>query len=206
MSIDLEKELKFMATEYGLTEKQVLNWWRSSVRQMWANSPFKRHMEETHQFEVVNDNPRSMKRYPVVKRMKCNKCNDIFSPSAMELDHIIGENKAESLSDAESFMRAILFTPKDNLQWLCADGKKTVNKKRVTSSIGCHSSKTQLESNPSLSEHEAWVIREVKRIVKYENLLDKCIELGVESSNVPKTKKAREALVYKLLLEGGISE
>ena len=38
--IDLESELKFMAQEYGLSEKQVLNWWRTAVRQIWANSPF----------------------------------------------------------------------------------------------------------------------------------------------------------------------
>ena len=85
----------------------------------------------------------------------------------MNLDHIRGDNKAESLADAEMFFRAILFTPKNNLQWLCDDLQKTVNKKKVTTTIGCHSIKSQIESDPTLSENEAWVIREFGRIKKY---------------------------------------
>ena len=62
MSIDLEQELKFMAQEYGLSEKQVANWWRSAIRQVWSSSPFKRKMEEEAKYKIVNDNPKSMKR------------------------------------------------------------------------------------------------------------------------------------------------
>lgn len=201
MSINLEKELKFMAEEYGLSEKQVLNWWRTAVRQMWANSPFKLEMIKNATYDFVNDNPKTMSRYPTVKRIDCEHCKGSFSPANVELDHIDGDNKMSDLSEAESFMKSILFTPKSNLQWLCADQKKTRNKKRVTASVGCHAIKTQIEANPSLTKHEAWCIRELKRIVKYENLLDKLIEFGVESTNVPKTKKAQEELMYKLLLE-----
>lgn len=197
--IDLEKELKFMAQEYGFSEKQVLNWWRTAVRQMWSNSPFKRKLEEEAKFLVVNDNPRSMKKYPEVARIKCVKCQQDFSPSDMNLDHIIGENSATDLSHAESFMKSILFTPRSNLQWMCDDLQKTRNKKKVTVSIGCHSIKSQIEKNPSLSENEAWVIRELGRIERYESFEEVLLAKGIKP--LPKTKKAQKELLQSILLK-----
>ena len=197
--IDLENELKFMAQEYGLSEKQVLNWWRTAVRQLWANSPFLDKLRKEATYKVVNTNPRNMKRFPEVDRIDCVKCKKAFSPSDMNLDHISGYNKAESLADAEKFMKSILFTPRSNSQWLCDDLHRTRNKKKVTVSIGCHSIKSQVESDPTLTEKEAWVIREFGRIKKYENVLDKLREYNVKS--IPKLKKDQESLLRELLLE-----
>ena len=197
--IDLENELKFMAQEYGLSEKQVLNWWRTSVRQMWANSPFLDKLRKEATYKVINENTRNMKRFPEVARIDCVKCKKAFSPSDMNLDHIEGDNKAESLADAEKFMKSILFTPRSNLQWLCDDLQRTRNKKKVTVSIGCHSIKSQVESDPTLTGKEAWVIREFGRIKKYENVLDKLMEYNVQS--IPKLKKDQESLLRELLLE-----
>lgn len=197
--IDLESELKFMAQEYGLSEKQVLNWWRTAVRQMWANSPFLDKLRKEATYKIVNTNPRNMKRFPEVDRISCVKCKKAFSPSDMNLDHIDGDNKAESLADAEKFMKSILFTPRSNLQWLCDDLQRTRNKKKVTVSIGCHSLKSQVESDPTLTEKEAWVIREFGRIKKYENVLDKLMEYNLQS--IPKLKKDQESLLRELLLE-----
>lgn len=197
--IDLEQELKFMAQEYGFSEKQVLNWWRTAVRQMWSNSPFKRKLEEEATYLAINDNPRSMKKYPEVSRIDCVKCKKAFSPSDMNLDHIIGENSATDLSAAESFMKSILFTPRSNLQWMCDDLQKTRNKKKVTVSIGCHSIKSQIEKNPSLSEHEAWVVRELGRIERYESFEEVLIEKGIKP--LPKTKKAQKELLESILLK-----
>lgn len=188
-----------MAQEYGLSEKQVLNWWRTAVRQMWANSPFLDKLRKEATYKVVNTNPRNMKRFPEVDRISCVKCKKAFSPSDMNLDHIDGDNKAESLADAEKFMKSILFTPRSNLQWLCDDLQRTRNKKKVTVSIGCHSIKSQVESDPTLTEKEALVVREFGRIKKYENVLDKLKELQVHS--IPKLKKDQESLLRELLLE-----
>ena len=197
--IDLESELKFMAQEYGLSEKQVLNWWRTAVRQIWANSPFLDKLRKEATYKVINENTRTMKRFPEVARIDCVKCKKAFSPSDMNLDHIEGDNKAESLADAEKFMKSILFTPRSNLQWLCDDLQRTRNKKKVTVSIGCHSLKSQIESDPTLTEKEAWVVREFGRIKKYENVLDKLRLYGVHS--IPKLKKDQESLLRELLLE-----
>lgn len=197
--IELEKELKFMAKEYGLSEKQVLNWWRSAVRQAWINSPFKRILEEEAIYLKINDNPKNMDRFPTVKRIDCVKCEKAFSPSVMDLDHVSGENKMSSLADAESFMKSILFTPRSNLQWLCGDLKRKRNKKDVTVSIGCHSVKSQMEKNPSLTEDEAWAERELNRIVKYDSVIGKLKEFDV--LDIPKLKKDQEEILYKLLIE-----
>ena len=142
-----------------------------------------------------------MKRYPLVDRIDCVKCGDVFSPSNIQLDHIEGSNSCKDLSEAESFMKAILFTPKDNLQWLCADTSRIRNKKKYTVSIGCHAIKSQIELNPSLTEHEAWCIRELGRIKKYESVIDTIHVLNIQSLDVPKTKKGQEEFLYKLLLE-----
>lgn len=197
--MNVEEELRFMANEYGFSEKQVLNWWRTAVRQMWANSIFKRKLEEEAKYLIVNENPKTMKRFPEVARIKCVKCETGYSPSDMNLDHIEGDNKAESLADAEKFMLSILFTPRSNLQWMCDDLQKTRNKKKVTVSIGCHSIKSQMEKNTKLSEKEAWVVREVARIKKFESIPDKLTELNVEV--IPKTKVAQEELLYNMLLK-----
>ena len=202
MSIDIEKQLKFMASEYDLSEKQVLNWWRTAVRQMWGNSPFKEKLVKEAKYKIVNENPRTMKRFPMVDRIQCVKCLGEFSPSNMNLDHIKGDNKAESLADAEDFLLSIMFTPRSNLQWMCDDLQKTVNKKKVTKSIGCHSIKSQMESDNNLSEDEAWVIREFGRIKRYENILDMLISFGVKS--IPKLKKDQETLLKSLLLQDRI--
>ena len=204
--IDLESELKFMAEEYNIPEKRVLNWWRTAVRQMWSNSPFMDKLRKEAVYKMVNTNPKSMKRFPLVDRINCVKCGKPFAPADMNLDHISGDNKSESLADAEKFMKSILFTPRSNLQWLCDDLQKTVNKKKVTKSIGCHSQKSQLEANPELTEHEAWVIRETGRIEKYENMIDKLLELGVELENIPKFKNKQKELISKLLREGFVNE
>ena len=198
--IDLEKELKFMAEEYGISEKRVLNWWRTAVRQMWMKSPFMDAMRKQATYKIVNTNPRSMKKYPIVPRMKCEKCCQEFSVSDMNLDHIEGNIVLESFADAENFMMKILFTPKSNLQWLCDDLQRMRNKKKYTTTIGCHSIKSQIESDPTLSEKEAWVVREFGRIKKHENIVDKLLSLGVES--IPKLKKDQESLLRQLLLEG----
>lgn len=202
--IDLEKELKFMADEYGLSEKQVLNWWRTAVRQMWGNSPFKDKMVKEAKYKIINTNTRTMKRFPEIDRIKCVKCLGEFSPSNMNLDHLRDDNKTESLADAEFFIRSILFTPRSNLQWLCDDLQKTVNKKKVTTTIGCHSLKTQVSANPELSEDEAWVIREFGRIKKYENIVDMLIQFGVES--IPKLKKDQESLLKDVLLKSRVNK
>lgn len=145
--LDLEKELRRMSEAYGIPEKEVVSWWRSAVRRMFSNSIFYRKYVDDQSTLIVNENPRSMKRHPMVKRVTCAICGEQVGIGNIEIDHIQGGHTNKSFSDAESFMKAIMFVTPDDIQVLCKDKHKTVNKKKVFVSFGCHSIKTMQESS-----------------------------------------------------------
>ena len=74
--LDLEKELKRMSEAYNIPEKEVVSWWRTAVRQMFSSSVFYRKYIEDSSKLIVNENPRSMKRFPMVKRFTCAICGE----------------------------------------------------------------------------------------------------------------------------------
>ena len=196
--LDLEKELKRMSEAYGIPEKEVVSWWRTAVRQMFSNSIFYRKYIEDSSTLIVNENPRSMKRYPMVKRFTCVICGKQVGSGDIEIDHIRGGHTNKSLSDAESFMKAIMFVTPDDIQVLCKDKHKTVNKKKVFVSFGCHSIKTMQESH-GCSFEEARVRKEHKLCVTQKRVLEDLKQRGVLVP--PKTKVAQNALLLELMLK-----
>lgn len=199
MALDLTQELKDMAKAYDLTEKEVLQWYRGAVRSMWGNSIFKRKLEADTVKMVKNTNARSMKRYPMVRRFTCESCGEDYGTSGVELDHKNGENKLTSYDHVENFTKAILFSKPNELQWLCGQQKKTVNKKKVVVASGCHILKGVAEKNPSLTEDQVWAKVEVARIKKYDDIGIALKGKGVV--DLPKFKKDQEALLLELLTE-----
>ena len=197
--IDLEAELKQMAEAYNIPEKQVATWWRSAVRQLWSSSPFKRQYEENTVKRITNTNPRTKKRYPIVKRFTCTDCGVDYGTGEMELDHISGENPMKDLSDTEQFFRSILLSKPEALQWMCGDKKKTVNKKKYVYAVGCHGLKTLMEMNPDMSKNEARAKKEFARLKKYDTVQKALKERGV--ALLPKFIKDQEALLLKLLMK-----
>ena len=195
--IDLEKELRRMSESYGIPEKEVVSWWRSAVRQMFSNSIFYRKYIGEQSTLVVNENPRSMKRYPMVKRFTCAICGEQFGSGGIELDHVEGGNTNKSFSDAESFLKAIMFVTPDDVQILCKNKHKVVNKRKTLVSFGCHSIKTMQESH-GCSFEEARVRKEHKLCVTQKRVLRDLKQRGVL---VPKTKVAQNALLLELMLK-----
>ena len=196
--LDLEKELKRMSEAYGIPEKEVVSWWRSAVRQMFSSSIFYRKYIEDQSTLVKNENTRSMKRYPMVKRFTCAICGEQFGSGGIEVDHMEGGNTNKSLADADSFMKAIMFVTPDDVQVLCKDKHKTVNKKKVFVSFGCHSIKTMQESH-GCSFEEARVRKEHKLCVTQKRVESELFIRGVQES--PKTKVAQNALLLELMLK-----
>lgn len=196
--IDLEKELKRMSEAYDIPEKEVVSWWRSAVRQMFSSSIFYRKYIGDQSTLVVNENPRSMKRYPMVKRFTCAICGEQFGSGGIELDHVEGGNTNKSFSDAESFLKAIMFVTSDDVQILCKDRHKIVNKKKTLVSFGCHSIKTMQESH-GCSFEEARVRKEHKLCVTQKRILEDLRQRGVLVP--PKTKVAQNALLLELMLK-----
>ena len=158
----------------------------------------KRHMEDISKFKIINTNPKSMKKYPEVWRIKCNICEQDFSPQHMELDHINGNNTLKSLDDIQPFIEGILLVPKKDLQWLCVDRFKVVKKQKVLVQHGCHEIKTYSERY-NVSFKEASIIKYVLEIIKNKKDKDFFIERGLDiPSNVD---KRREAIVTLLTEE-----
>ena len=196
--LDLEKELRRMSEAYGIPEKEVVSWWRSAVRQMFSNSIFYRKYIGEQSTLVVNENPRSMKRYPMVKRFTCAICGEQFGSGGIELDHVEGGNTNKSFSDAESFLKAIMFVTPDDVQILCKNKHKVVNKRKTLVSFGCHSIKTMQESH-GCSFEEARVRKEHKLCVTQKRVLRDLKQRGV--LDTPRTKAAQNALLLELMLK-----
>ena len=196
--LDLEKELKRMSEAYGIPEKEVVSWWRSAVRQMFSSSIFYRKYIEDQSTLVKNENTRSMKRYPMVKRFTCAICGEQFGSGGIELDHVEGGNTNKSFSDAESFLKAIMFVTPDDVQILCKNKHKVVNKRKTLVSFGCHSIKTMQESH-GCSFEEARVRKEHKLCVTQKRVLRDLKQRGV--LDTPRTKAAQNALLLELMLK-----
>ena len=194
--LDLEKELKRMSEAYNIPEKEVVSWWRSAVRQMFSNSVFYRKYVEDMSTLVKNENTRSMKRYPMVKRFTCAICGEQFGSGGIEVDHLEGGNTNKSFSDAESFIKAIMFATPDDVQILCKDKHKVVNKKKTLISFGCHSLKTYVDMYGGTLE-QARVVKEHKIIGKDKRFKQ---ELEARGMVVPKTIKEQSATLLEAML------
>ena len=195
--LDLEKELKRMSEAYGIPEKEVVSWWRSAVRQMFSSSIFYRKYIEDSSTLVVNENPRSKKRYPMVKRFTCAICGEQIGSGDLEVDHLEGGNSNKTLADTDQFIKAIMFVTPDDIQVLCKDKHKVVNKKKVFVSFGCHSIKTLMQKQ-GCSFEEARIRKEHLLIVKEKRTSEELKQRGVL---VPQTKVAQNALLLELMLK-----
>ena len=194
--LDLEKELKCMSEAYNIPEKEVVSWWRTAVRQMFSSSVFYRKYVEDSSKLIVNENPRSMKRFPMVKRFTCAICGEEVGSGDIEVDHLDGGNTNKSFSDAESFIKSIMFaTPKD-IQVLCKDKHKVVNKKKTLVKFGCHGIKT-LADKHNCSFEEAKVRKKHILIGKDKRFKE---ELEARGMVVPKTIKEQSTVLLDTML------
>ena len=200
--IDLGKEFKRMAEQFEISDKEVLSSVRTMIRSCWGDSIFKTEFLKRNSELVVNENPRSKKRYPMVRRYKCAICGEYFGGTETELDHLVDENSLTSYDHINDFMKNIVLTSPDKLQVLCKD-KKT--KKDGVVRFGCHSLKTY-SSRYGVDFDTARAEKEAKQLV------DKKLEkeyLQEHQLPVSSTKSARRATIvaHKLsLLNKGETE
>ena len=116
----------------------------------------------------------------------------------MEVDHLDGGNSNKSFSDVDSFIKSIMFVTPDDIQVLCKDKHKVVNKKKVFVSFGCHSIKTLMQKQ-GCSFEEARVRKQHILIDKEKRVLEELRQRGVLVP--PKTKVAQNALLLELMLK-----
>ena len=193
--IDLNSEFRRMAEEFDISDKEVLSSVRTMVRSMWGDSVFKLEFLKRNSVLIPNTNPRSMKRFPMVRKYKCAMCGEMFGATEVELDHIDSENALTSYEHINDFMRNIVLTSPDKLQVLCKDKK---SKKLGVTRFGCHPIKTFSERY-SVDLDTARAEKEAKQLV--DKKLDKEY-LQEHQLPVSSTQSARRATIvaHKLSL------
>ena len=195
--IDLNTEFRRMAEEFEISDKEVLSSVRTMVRSMWGDSVFKTEFLKRNSELIVNENPRSKKRYPMVRKYRCAICGELFGSTEIELDHLESENTLTSYEHINDFMTNIVLTSPDKLQVLCKDKK---SKKLGVTRFGCHQLKTYSERY-NVTFEEARAEKEAKRLI--DKKLDKqfLIDHNVKAENIGSTQAVRRKQIVEILLE-----
>lgn len=193
----VEEEIRSILEEYDISEREFLTWVRTSIRSAWADSPMKRHMETKYTYLIDNTNPKSMKRFPKVKKIRCKICGEEFSPVDMQLDHVEGENSLKAIKDIKNFGIKTLIVPIAKLQWLCIDKFKVEKGKKVLVRHGCHGFKTYSERY-KISFEEAIIHKQAIDIIK--NKQDK-VFFEYRNLPIPSNVEKRREEIIKLLLQ-----
>ena len=184
--INLNTEFKRMAEEFEISDKEVLSSVRTMIRSAWGDSVFKQEFLKRNSELIVNENPRSKKRYPMVRKYKCAICGELFGSTEVELDHIESENTLTSYEHINDFMTNIVLTSPNKLQVLCKDKK---SKKLGVTRFGCHSIKTFSERY-GVDFDTARAEKEALQLIKQKADKTYCIENGlvVESTQAARRK------------------
>ena len=193
LMIDLNTEFKRMAEEFEISDKEVLSSVRTMIRSMWGDSVFKTEFLKRNSELINNQNPRSKKRFPMVRKYRCAICGELFGSTEVELDHIESENTLTSYEHINDFMTNIVLTSPDKLQALCKDKK---SKKLGVTHFGCHGIKTYSERY-NVSFEEAKAEKEALQLIKQKKDKDYCIENGLV---VESTQAARRKVIVEFKL------
>lgn len=191
--IDLNTEFKRMAEEFEISDKEVLSSVRTMIRSMWGDSVFKTEFLKRNSELIVNENPRSKKRYPMVRKYRCAICGELFGSTEIELDHIESENTLTSYEHINDFMTNIVLTSPDKLQVLCKDKK---SKKLGVTRFGCHSIKTFSERY-GVDFDTARAEKEALQLIKQKADKTYCVENGLV---VESTQSARRKAIVEFKL------
>lgn len=180
-----EKKLKKILSEnheIWKNDVQFFTWLRGGIRRIWQKHPVKiKHLSNSYKL-VENTNPRSMKRFPQVKRYECSICNGVFEQKEVEVDHILGgRNSIKEIEDIELFILNILFVDEDDLRVVCKD---------------CHKIMSYKEKQGIKSFKKAKIEKEIIAIGKNDSEYFK--RFNVERpSNAKKRREVLRQLFYK---------
>ena len=169
-------------------ESALINYIRGGLRSgLWAKNPIKLKFIKENRERIPNPNPRG--RVDTVWGGRCNVCSNLFAQQALQVDHVRSDfNKLSSLDGLQEYIENMALVTKDELQLVCKP---------------CHGIISHSQRK-GITFGEANIEKEIIALCKDNKLmLDKLSQLGVQSSNVPKTKKARKDLLTKLL-KGGL--
>lgn len=91
------------------TESAWLSYVRGGIRRgLWEKYPPKLAFLNSRVQLKENTNPRSMKRFPLVKMWQCEQCEEWFKSNMVECDHRSGHNSFKSIDELVSYVKAML--------------------------------------------------------------------------------------------------
>lgn len=171
---------------------------RTCVRKAWQHHPMKRLYKESKVKKIKNPRPNPRRGFEFVKGYTCEICGRDFVEKDIEVDHKKGDNKFTHIDNFQSYVEAILHVAPEDLQILCAYNDTDVRSRERHS---CHKVKTYAES-VGITFEQALVM---KRVIAIEKGGDAKINKALHDFGItvlPKTQKARKALLRELALKG----
>lgn len=165
-------------------ESALINYIRGGLRAgLWAKNPIKLKFIKENRERIPNPNPRG--KVDTVWGGRCNVCANLFAQQELQVDHIRSDfNKLSSLDGLQEYIENMALVTKSELQLVCKP---------------CHGIISHSQRK-GISFDEAKIEKEIILICKDDKkVVDKLCELGVELSDVPKTKVARNKLLNKLM-------
>lgn len=95
--------------EVWKTESAWLSYVRGGIRRgLWKNYPPKLEFLKANVELKENTNPKSKKRFPLVKMWQCEQCEEWFTSKDIQVDHRSGHNSLRSVDEISSYIEALL--------------------------------------------------------------------------------------------------
>lgn len=166
------------------TEASFINYIRGGIRRgLWEKNPVKLKVIKSRRKRIPNPNPRG--RVETVWGGECEVCSKLFSQKELQVDHKRSDfNKMSSLDDIQKFVEGVAVVVQSDLQLVCKP---------------CHGIISHSQRH-GVSFEEAAIMKEIIQLSKSDkDTVDKLATLGVQSSDVPKTKKGKRELLTKLM-------
>ena len=168
------------------TKSAFMSYIRGGIRAgLWNKSPIKLSFIKERRMQIPNPNPRGNK--PTVWGCECEICKNTFVLKDLQVDHIRNVGSTlKGVSDIQQFVEDIAIVVKDELRMVCKECHSVIS----------HSQRT------GISFEQAKLEKEIINISKDDGkVIDKLQSFMLQSSDIPKTKKGRKELLYKLMYE-----
>lgn len=128
------------------TKAKFMAWLRGGIRRAcWNRSPIKHEVIKKNRKRVMNEKTGNM-----VWGGECYLCGNDFLQKDLQVDHVIGENKLNDISDIQKFVESMTCLSAEDLSLVC---------------VTCHKAKTYAEKH-NIPFEEAVVEKRVIEIMK----------------------------------------
>lgn len=172
-------------TDVWKNKSAFMNYLRGGLRKsLWSRHPVKIKLIKDKRERIPNPNPKG--RVETVWGGRCELCDKLFAQADLQVDHIREDyNRLNDIEDIQKFVEGLSIVTTDELRLVCKP---------------CHGVVSHSQKN-GVTFEVAKVQKDVIALKKDDNLVvEKLKSLGVE--DIPKTKKAKNELLTKLMMEG----